>query len=553
MEKPVILAVDDDPEVVRAVARDLRQAYGEHYQIVRTESPQAALDAVHQLKAQNRSVALFLVDQRMPGMSGVELLEQLMPLFPEAKRVLLTAYADTSAAIRAINRVHLHYYLMKPWHPPEQNFYPVLDDILEDWRAGHRPGFEGIRLIDHRWSPLGHQLRDFLARNHIPYRWLDIENDDDAAALLTQLNRETRQMPVLLFENGTALSRPSMAAVAERVGLITHSSAPFFDMLIVGGGPAGLAAAVYGASEGLKCAIIEREAPGGQAGTSSRIENYLGFPSGLSGSDLSRRALTQARRFGADMILTNSVEEMRANESYKSVRLTDGSEVSCHALVIATGVEYRKLEAPGIEALTGRGVYYGAALTEAMACVGQDLFVVGAGNSAGQGAMFLSRYARSVTILCRGPSLSASMSQYLIDQIGETPNIRVQPNSAVESVAGDGHLTEISIRDRSANTIEARHADGLYIYIGATPCTRWLAEEVMRDEHGFVLTGRSMFKEGKPPKVWDLPRDPFLLETSVPGIFAAGDVRAGSIKRVAAAVGEGSITVHFVHQYLANL
>ena len=553
MEKPIILAVDDDPEVVRAVARYLRQAYGEHYQIVRAESPRAALEAAQQLRLQNRSVALFLVDQRMPEMTGVEFLEQASSLFPEAKRVLLTAYADTEAAIRAINRVHLHYYLLKPWHPPEQNFYPVIDDILDDWRASHRPEFHGISLIDHRWSSHGHQLRDFMARNHIPYRWLDIEREDEAAVLLTQLNRATRQLPVLIFEDGTAVSRPTLATIAEKVGLATHSSTPFYDMLIVGGGPAGLAAAVYGASEGLKCTVIEREAPGGQAGTSSRIENYLGFPSGLSGAELSRRALTQARRFGADIVLTQEVVSARVEGSYKFVRLSDGSEVSCHALVVASGVAYRKLDAPGIEELTGRGVYYGAAMTEAMGCTDQQLYVVGAGNSAGQGAMFLAKYARSVTILCRGPSLAATMSQYLIDQIKQTPNIRVQPRSVVESAAGDGHLSEIAIRDLDTARSETMAADGLFIYIGAAPCTEWLNGEVVRDEHGFIVTGRALLKDGKRPAGWVADRDPFLLETSVPGIFAAGDVRAGSVKRVAAAVGEGSITVHFVHQYLANL
>jgi thioredoxin reductase (NADPH) len=552
-EKPVILAVDDDPEVVRAVARDLRQAYGEHYQIVRAESPKAALEAAQQLRLQNRSVALFLVDQRMPEMTGVEFLEQASSIYPEAKRVLLTAYADTGAAIRAINRVHLDYYLMKPWHPPEQNFYPVIDDILDDWRATYRPEFHGVRLIDHRWSPLGHQLRDFLARNHIPYRWFDIEHEDEAAVLLTSLNRATRQLPVLIFDDGSALSRPATAAVAEKVGLTTHSSTPFYDMLIVGGGPAGLAAAVYGASEGLKCAIIEREAPGGQAGTSSRIENYLGFPSGLSGAELSRRALTQARRFGAEIIVTQEVVSARVEGPYKFVKLFDGSEMSCHALVIASGVSYRKLEAPGVDELTGRGAYYGAAMTEAVTCADQQLFIVGGGNSAGQGAMFLAKYARSVTILCRGPSLSATMSQYLIDQINDTPNIKVRPRTVVEAASGNGHLRELRIRDLDANSSEAVPADGLFIYIGAAPCTDWLDGAVERDEHGFILTGRALFKEGKQPAGWPEDRDPFLLETSVPGIFAAGDVRAHSVKRVAAAVGEGSTTVHFVHQYLANL
>lgn len=554
MEKPVILAVDDDPEVVADVARDLRLAYGEHYQIVRAESGQAALEAAQQLRLQNRSVALFVVDQRMPGMSGIEFLEQAIALFPQAKRVLLTAYADTEAAIHAINKVHLDYYLVKPWHPPEQNFYPVIDDLLDAWQAAYRGSFQGIRLIDHRWSPQGHQLRDFMARNHIPYIWLDVERPSEAAVLLSALDpAQQHQLPVLIFEDGTVLSRPTSAQIAEKVGLTTHSTMPFYDMLIVGGGPAGLAAAVYGATEGLKSAIIEREAPGGQAGTSSRIENYLGFPAGVSGAELSRRALTQARRFGAEFILTQEVVGARVEGPYKFVKLSDGSELSCHALVVASGMSYRKLDVPGIEDLTGAGVYYGAAMTEAVACANQDLYIVGASNSAGQAAMFLCTYARTVTILCRGPSLSANMSQYLIDQITETPNIHVCPRTVVTAVRGQGHLAEITLSNVETGQSHTVATGGLFICIGAQPCTEWLAGVVERDDHGFVVTGRSLLKKGKRPAGWHLDRDPFLLETSVPGIFAAGDVRADSVKRVAAAVGEGAITVHLVHQYLAKL
>ena len=553
MEKPVILAVDDDPIVAGAVARDLQVAYGEHYQIVRTVSGQAALEAAQQLRLQNRAIALFIADQRMPQMSGLEFLEQAVTLFPEAKRVLLTAYADTDAAIRAINAVHLDQYLLKPWHPPEHNFYPALDDLLADWQASFRPAFQGVRLLDHRWSPQGHQLRDFMARNHIPYHWVDVERQDESDPLLSSLNPAHRQLPAVVFEDGTVLSRPSTAQIAEQVGLRTRSTTPFYDLVIVGGGPAGLAAAVYGASEGLRVAIIEYDAPGGQAGTSSRIENYLGFPAGVSGAELSRRALMQAKRFGAEMILTQHAVGLRVEAPYKFITLSDGSEVSCFALVVASGVSYRKLDALGVDTLTGAGVYYGAALVEAVACVKQDVFVVGGANSAGQGAMFLSRYARSVTLLCRRASLTAGMSHYLIEQIHDTENIHVRPFTEVDSVGGEGHLTEITLRDVQTSRTETLQANGLFIFIGAAPCTDWLRRVVERDEHGFLLTGRSLVKAGRPPAGWRLGRDPFLLETSVPGIFAAGDVRADSVKRVAAAVGEGSIAVHFIHQYLANI
>ncbi|MFP3553346.1 FAD-dependent oxidoreductase [Paraburkholderia sp. SIMBA_049] len=552
MEKPVILAVDDDPIVAGAVARDLQVAYGEHYQIVRMESGSAALEAAQQLRLQNRFIALFIADQRMPQMSGIEFLEQAIELFPEAKRVLLTAYADTDAAIRAINTVHLDQYLLKPWHPPEQNFYPALDDLLADWHASFRPASQGLRLLDHRWSPQGHLLRDFMARNHIPFRWLDVERHDEADPLINALHPGMRQLPVLIFEDGTVMSRPTTAQIAEQVGLRTRSTTPFFDLVIVGGGPAGLAAAVYGASEGLQVAIIECDAPGGQAGTSSHIDNYLGFPAGVSGAELSRRALMQARRFGAEMILTQHAVGLRIEAPYKFVRLSDGSEVSCLALMVASGVSYRKLEARGVQALTGAGVYYGAALVEAVACANQDLYIVGAANSAGQGAMFLSRYARSVTLLCRGPSLSAGMSHYLVQQIHETGNIRVRPYTEVESVSGDGHLDAITLRDVQTGRVETVEASGLFVFIGAAPCTEWLRGVVERDEHGFLLTGRTLVKGGRKPSGWQVGRDPYLLETSVPGIFAAGDVRADSVKRVAAAVGEGSIAVHFIHQYLAN-
>jgi len=557
----VILVVDDDPEVVRAVARDLRTAFGEHYQIVRADSGAAALEAARTLKLQNRPVALFLADQRMPGMTGVEFLEQVLPIFPEAKRALLTAYADTDAAIQAINAVHLDYYLMKPWHPPELNLYPVIDELLGDWQASYQPPFEGVRLIDSQWSPEAHQLRDFLARNQIPYRWLDAETNSEARDLIGCLpgteqaacgRTDSSGLPLVLLADGTRLARPTPAELAERLGLVTHSSTPFFDVIIVGGGPAGLAAAVYGASEGLSTAILEKDAPGGQAGTSSRIENYLGFPAGVSGGELTRRALSQAKRFGAEVVVTRSVEGVRVEGPYKFVRLSDGSELSCHALVIATGVAYRRLDCNGIDALTGAGVYYGAATTEAAGCGEQDVIVVGGGNSAGQGAMFLARYARSVTIVIRGSGLAATMSHYLIDQIGRTENIRVRPCTVVCAVGGNGRLQEVTLRSTDTGIDETRSAAALFIYIGAEPQTDWLDGVIQRDARGFIRTGSMLAREGERSAAWPLSRAPFLLETSVPGIFAAGDVRCGSVKRVAAAVGEGSIAVQFIHQYLAD-
>jgi thioredoxin reductase (NADPH) len=557
----VILVVDDDPEVVRAVARDLRSAFGEHYQIVRADSGAAALEAAHTLKLQNRPVALFLADQRMPGITGVEFLEQVLPIFPDAKRALLTAYADTDAAIRAINAVKLDYYLMKPWHPPELNLYPVIDELLGEWQASYEPPFEGVRLIDSQWSPEAHQLREFLARNQIPYRWLDAETSSEARDLVDCLpgaeeaacgRADASALPLVLLPDGSRLVRPTPAVLAERLGLATHSSTPFFDVIIVGGGPAGLAAAVYAASEGLSTAILEKDAPGGQAGTSSRIENYLGFPAGVSGGELTRRALSQAKRFGAEVIVTRSVDAVRVEGPYKFVQLSDGSELSCHALVIATGVAYRRLDCNGIDALTGAGVYYGAATTEAGGCGGADVIVVGGGNSAGQGAMFLARYARSVTIVIRGSGLAATMSRYLIDQIERTDNIRLRPCTVVSAVAGDGRLQQVTMRSAETGAEETVPAAALFVYIGAEPHTDWLEGVVDRDARGFIRTGPALLHDGEKPTGWTLARAPFLLETNVPGIFAAGDVRCGSVKRVAAAVGEGSIAVQFIHQYLAD-
>ena len=556
MAKPAILTVDDDAEVLRAVERDLRRKYGADYRVLRADSGQAALEAVRELKVRNNPVALFLVDQRMLGMSGVEFLEQAITFYPDAKRVLLTAYADTDAAIKAINDAGVHHYLLKPWDPPEENLYPVLDDLLDDWRADYHPPFEGIRVLGNRWSPASHNIKNFLARNHVPYQWLDIEaadSDAEVRRLVESLDEEEKHhLPLVIFSDGARIPEPTPADVAERVGLRTRATEEFYDLAIVGGGPAGLAAAVYGASEGLRTVMVEREAPGGQAGMSSRIENYLGFPSGLSGADLARRAVVQAKRFGVE-ILSAEATGMRAEGPYRFLKLAGGSEISCHALLIATGVQWRKLDVPGVERVTGSGVYYGAAMTEAISCKDEDVYVVGGANSAGQAAMYFSRYARRVVMLVRGNSLAKSMSQYLIDQIKQTPNIQVELNSSVMEVHGEDHLKEISIHCTQSNETNRVPANYLFILIGAMPHTDWLDGAVARDERGFILTGLDLMRDGKRPRGWTLERDPGLLETNVPGVFAVGDVRKGSVKRVASGVGEGSVAISFVHQYLSKV
>jgi thioredoxin reductase (NADPH) len=556
MPRPVLLTVDDDREVLRAIERDLRRQYAGDYRVLRAESGDAAMEILRELKLRNNPVALFLVDQRMPGLSGVQFLEQAIELYPEAKRVLLTAYADTDAAIAAINEAGINHYLLKPWDPPEQNLYPVLDDLLEDWQATVPREFEGIRVLGNRWSPASHNIKDFLARNHIPYQWLDIEKattDSEVQKLIELLDEEDKHnLPLVIFPDGVRLKQPALTEIAEQVGLKTRAAEAFYDLAIVGGGPAGLAAAVYGASEGLRTVMVEREAPGGQAGMSSRIENYLGFPSGLSGGDLARRAVVQAKRFGVE-ILSAEATALRLDGPYRFLKLADGEELSCHALLVATGVQWRKLDAPGVERLTGAGIYYGAAMTEAISAKDEDVFVVGGANSAGQAAMYFSKYARRVVMLVRGSSLAASMSHYLINQLKETKNIQIEFNSSVVEAHGHEHLEAISIHCSSTNEVNTMPANSLFIMIGAAPNTKWLGDVIERDERGFILSGPDLMHDGKRPKGWQLERDPGLLETNVPGVFVVGDVRHGSVKRVASGVGEGSVAISFVHQYLSKV
>jgi thioredoxin reductase (NADPH) len=552
MAKPVLLTIDDDPEVLKAVERDLRRQYSQNYRVLSANSGQAALDLLEKLRQRGETVALFLVDYRMPQMSGIEFLAQAMTALPDAKRVLLTAYSDTEAAIRAINEIKLDHYLLKPWDPPQQNLYPVLDDLLLDWQASYRPPFEGLRVLGTRWSRRSYELREFLARNQVPYQWLDVEtakSDTEVRRALDMLSPEERQFPTVLFTDGSPLADPSHSAVAARIGINTRAAAESYDLIILGGGPAGLAAGVYGASEGLRTVIVEREAPGGQAGLSARIENYLGFPSGLSGGDLTRRAVAQARRFGAE-ILAQEAMALRLQDAYRIVRLADGNEISAEALLIATGVQWRKLDVPGMDRLTGAGVYYGAGSTEAISCRDDDVYIVGGANSAGQAALNFSRYARRVVMLVRGKSLAATMSQYLIDEIARTANIHVEFQSYVVEVHGEDRLEGITVECGLTGTRDRVDASSLFIFIGAQPGTEWLDGVVERDERGFILTGSALMRDGNPPRGWPLERDPGLLETSVPGIFAVGDVRHGSVKRVASGVGEGSIAIQFVHEYL---
>ncbi|MFI5312278.1 MAG: FAD-dependent oxidoreductase [Gemmatimonadales bacterium] len=553
MGKPVILAVDDDPEVLNAVDRDLRQHFRAAYRIVKVGSGPQALETTRQLKQRGADIALFLVDERMPEMTGTQFLVEALKLYPSARRVLLTAYADTETAIAAINKIGLDHYLLKPWEPPEERLYPVLDDLLADWTARVRPSFDGVRVAGTAFSPASFALRDFLSANQVPYQWLDLERDAPTRALVTTLPDGMSRLPVVFFPDGTTLVQPTTRELADKLAMQTLPKRPFYDMVIIGGGPAGLAAAVYGASEGLRTILVERSAPGGQAGTSSQIENYLGFPGGVSGADLARRAVTQAKRFGAEIITTQDVVEIRRNDPYRTVKLADGSELSAYAVVIAAGMEVRRLEAPGIDSVLSAGVYYGAALTEAAAYRDQDVFVVGGANSAGQGALFFSRHARQVTMLIRGDSLAAGMSQYLVERIAETKNIAVLTNTVVCGVRGAGRLEEITLADATTGATRDVKAAAMFVFIGTAPRTELVAGFVERDSQGFILTGRDLIIDGRRPAGWTADRDPFLYETSVPGVFAAGDARHGSGKRVAAAVGEGSATVGMVHQYLRTV
>jgi thioredoxin reductase (NADPH) len=553
MANPIILIVDDDIQVCNAVERDLRQHYRQDYRIMKATSGAVALETVQRLKQRNDQVALFLVDQRMPGMEGVAFLAEAMKFYPDARKVLLTAYADTQAAITAINLIGLDHYLMKPWSPPEQNLYPVLDDLLSDWWATAEVPFDGIRIAGTLWSATSHTIKDFLARSQIPYQWLDIEQDAEARALVEAVNKEQHRLPVIFFPDGTTLIDPHITTVAEKVGLRTQATQPFYDLIIIGAGPAGLAAAVYGASEGLCTLLIDKETTGGQAGTSSRIENYLGFPNGLSGADLARRATAQATRLGAEILTAREVTQIQVDDPYRYVVLADGTKLSCKALLIATGASLSILDIPGIESLTGAGVYYGAALTEAAHYKDKPMFVVGGANSAGQGAMFFSRYASKVTMLVRGSSLQKGMSQYLIDQINHTKNIEVRLRASVVEAIGTDRLEALVIKDNDTGETKTVPAAALFVFIGAKPHSDFVGTVVERNEAGFILTGPDLIRDGRWPKNWRLNRDPFLLETSVPGIFAVGDVRQGAIRRVASAVGQGSTAVSFVHQYLKTV
>jgi thioredoxin reductase (NADPH) len=553
MPKPIILAVDDDPEVLNAVDRDLRAHFRADYRVIKVGSGRQAVDTTLQLKQRGAPIALFLVDERMPEMSGTQFLAEAKKLYPDARKVLLTAYADTETAILAINRIGLDHYLLKPWEPPTERLYPVLDDLLADWRAKVRPPQDGLRVAGTALSPSSYALKDFLSGNGVPYQWVDLDADPTARAMVEAMPDGLRKLPVVLFPDGNAMVQPTPLEVAERLGMQTHAKSEQYDFIVIGGGPAGLGAAVYAASEGLRTILVERYATGGQAGTSSQIENYLGFPSGVSGADLARRATTQAKRFGAEVVTAQDVASIERRDPYRVVKLSDGSEVQAKAVLIASGMEVRRLDVPGIEGLVGTGVFYGAALTEAATYRDRDVYVVGGANSAGQGAMFFSRYARRVTMLVRGESLASSMSQYLIDRIADTKNVEVLTRSVITSVRGTGKLEAITISDLAAGTSREVTADALFIFIGTAPRTEMVAGLVERDAQGFILTGRDLMVDGRPPAGWPLARDPFLFETSVPGVFAAGDARRGSGKRVAAAVGEGSATVSMVHEYLETV
>ncbi|WP_370023810.1 FAD-dependent oxidoreductase [Planotetraspora sp. GP83] len=549
MANPAILTVDDDPAVSRAVARDVRRRYGDRYRVVRAESGDAALDALREIKLRGEQVAVMLADYRMPQMNGIQFLEAAMDLFPLARRVLLTAYADTDAAIDAINVVDLDHYLLKPWNPPEEKLYPVVDALLDAWTATPDTAMPETRVIGHRWSAPSFEVRDFLARNLVPYRWL-LADDPEGRRLLSAAGLSEADVPVVVTADGKSLARPSEIDLAAHVGLTTTPALEFYDVAVVGGGPAGLGAAVYGASEGLRTVLVEQRATGGQAGQSSRIENYLGFPDGVSGAQLTDRARRQALKFGAELLTTREVVGLECAGSARVLHFCDGTAIAAHTIVLATGVSYRMLEAPGLAELTGRGVFYGSASTEAPSCSGEEIYIVGGANSAGQAAVYFSRYASRVHILIRGDDLTRSMSRYLIDQIAGIPNIEVHPRSTVVRGEGTDHLERLTLCDPHSGRTRTVETSWLFVFIGAEPRTDWIGGAVARDEHGFVITGPDLLTEGRRPPGWTPPRDPYHLESSMPGVFAAGDVRADSVKRVASAVGEGAMAVSLIHRYL---
>jgi len=553
MTLPILFIIDDDPQVLRAITRDLRTQFRQTYRILSTTSVKEALESLRDLRNKAETVSMFISDQRMPEMEGVDFLQKAREFYPDAKRVLLTAYSDTDAAIKAINNVQLDYYLMKPWDPPEEKLYPVISELLDDWQSTWRPPFKGIKLIGYQFSPKSHEIKKFLAGNLVPYLWQDVETSEDAKRLLELNKIALKDLPALFLEDGSCFCSPGIPLVAEKIGLNPTIKNTIYDVVIIGAGPAGLAASVYGASEGLKTLLIERRSPGGQAGTSSRIENYLGFPNGLSGSELTRRAITQATRLGAEVLLPRSVRDICQKDGYKKVLLDNGEEINTHSIVITTGVDYRKLETKGIPDFTGAGIYYGAAMTEAAAFRDCEVFVVGGGNSAGQAAMHLSKFAASVTIVIRRKDLTSTMSAYLIDQIAKRENIHIQPCSEITEARGTGRLEELTILQADTGETITIKANALFIFIGAKPFTEWIGLDIIKDEKGFLETGRDLKTYEHFKKIWRQDRDPYLLETSCPGVFAAGDVRAGAMNRVASAVGEGSMSISFVHKYLAEV
>jgi len=551
MAKPVIFSIDDDPSVLNSVERDLRTRYGQDYRVLSIDQGRAALDYLKKMQQRNETVALFLVDHRMPEMNGVEFLEEAIKMYPQAKRVLLTAYADTQAAIDSINEVGLDYYLMKPWHPPEERLYPVLDELLEDWKIHVRLPYEGIRVAGTLWSLTSHQVKDFLTRHQIPYQWLDIEKDSNARRLVEGISSEVTKLPVIFFPDGKVLIDPDLKELAEKVGLQIHAALPFYDLIVIGSGPAGLAASVYAGSEGLRCLVIEKAAPGGQAGSSPKIENYLGFPTGISGDDLTRRAVSQAKRFGVEILSAQEAKRVLVKDEYRIIQLADETEISCHAVLVATGASFHTLKMPGAEALTGASIYYGAAYTEAMHYMDKDVFVVGGANSAAQGAMYLSRFARKVTVLIRGPEATAS--KYLVDAMAGNEKIEILLNTDLIEVKGRNTLEQIVIQNTKSGEVRTLDASALFVFIGVRPQSQMVADLVLCSGKGYILTGPDLMVDKRPPQGWTLERDPYLLETSVPGIFAAGDVRYGTSHRVASAVGEGAIAHAMIKEYLKTL